>query len=45
MTLAGACADLMEDPQLLARARAEFDIAAAEGYECPLEKYLVAGPQ
>jgi len=35
--LAGACADLMEQPQLLAKARAEFQICAAAGYDCPLE--------
>ena len=35
--LAGACADLMEQPQLLQQARSEFDISAAAGYDCPLE--------
>ena len=34
--LAGACADLMEDPSVLERARGEFDITAADGYDCPL---------
>ena len=34
--LAGACADLMEDPSVLERARREFDITAADGYDCPL---------
>ena len=43
--LAGACADLMENAQLLQEAKAEFAITAAEGYDCPLEKYVVAGPQ
>ena len=43
--LAGACADLMEKPNLLAEARAEFAVTAAEGYDCPLEQYVVAGPQ
>ena len=45
MTLAGACADLMENPKLLADARAEFTVAAADGYDCPLGKEVVAGPQ
>ena len=35
--LAGACADLMEQPQLIANARQEFCISAASGYDCPLE--------
>ena len=35
--LAGAAADLMEQPQVLLQARAEFDISAAAGYDCPLE--------
>ena len=43
--LAASCADLMEQPQLLADAKAEFDIAAADGYDCPLDKQVVAGPQ
>ena len=43
--LAGACADLMEKPDLLAQAKAEFAITAAEGYDCPLDKDVVAGPQ
>ena len=43
--LAGACADLMEKPQLLSQAKEEFGVTAAEGYDCPLEKYVVAGPQ
>ena len=43
--LAGACADLMTKPELLREARAEFDITAAEGYDCPLSKDVVAGPQ
>lgn len=34
--LAGAAADLMTQPDLLQKARAEFDIAAAEGYDCPI---------
>ena len=43
--LAGACADLMTNPSLLAKAREEFDITAAEGYDCPLDKIVAAGPQ
>lgn len=35
--LAGTAADLMTDPALLQRARAEFDLAAAEGYDCPID--------
>lgn len=34
--LAGAAADLMETPALLQKARAEFAITAAEGYDCPI---------
>ncbi len=36
--LAGACADLMENPDLLAKAREEFTQATAEGYDCPIGK-------
>ncbi len=36
--LAGACADLMENPTLLAKAREEFTLATAEGYDCPIGK-------
>ena len=43
--LAGACADLMEKPEILAEAKSEFAVTAAEGYDCPLEQYVVAGPQ
>ncbi len=43
--LAGSCADLMAKPELLAQARAEFTITAAEGYDCPLDGKVVAGPQ
>ena len=39
--LAGACADLMEKPELLRQAREEFQITAAEGYDCPLDKDVV----
>ena len=35
--LAGAAADLMENPALLQKARAEFQEAAAEGYDCPID--------
>lgn len=34
--LAGAAADLMENPNLLEAARAEFEISTAEGYDCPI---------
>lgn len=43
--LAAACADLMEKPDILAEAKAEFAITAAEGYDCPLDDKVVAGPQ
>ena len=43
--LAGTAADLMTDPRLLKEAREEFNITAAEGYDCPLGKDVVAGPQ
>ena len=36
--LAGTAADLMEQPELLAQARKEFDIATAAGYDCPLNE-------
>lgn len=39
--LAGAAADLMENPSLLAQAREEFDITAAEGYDCPIGPEVV----
>jgi len=42
--LAGTAADLMTDPAILAEARAEFAVTAAEGYDCPLEPELVAEP-
>ncbi len=35
----------MTDPDLLNKAKAEFADTAAEGYDCPLEKDLIAGPQ
>ncbi len=36
--LAGTAADLMENPEILAKAREEFSITAADGYDCPLGK-------
>lgn len=35
--LSGAAADLMENPALLEKARAEFQEASAEGYDCPID--------
>ena len=43
--LAGAAADLMEKPEILTQAKEEFAITAAEGYDCPLDNKVVAGPQ
>ena len=43
--LAGTAADLMENPALLAKARAEFQEAAAEGYDCPIGPELIPAPQ
>ncbi len=43
--LAGTCADLMTQAETLAQARAEFDIAAAEGYDCPIGPEVVPNPQ
>ena len=39
--LAGSVADLMEDPQILAEARAEFNETTAEGYDCPISKDII----
>ena len=36
--IAGSAADLMEQPELLEKARAEFYEVAAEGYDCPIGK-------
>ena len=36
--MAGAAADLMENPALLEKAREEFNQSAAEGYDCPIGK-------
>lgn len=43
--LAGACADLMEKPELLKEAREEFSVTAAEGYDCPLSPDVTPKPQ
>ena len=43
--LAGAAADLMENENLLKEAKEEFDIAAAEGYDCPIGPDLLPLPQ
>ena len=39
--LAGSVADLMENRELLNKAREEFRITAAEGYDCPISKDLI----
>ena len=43
--LAGAAADLMEKPDLLSQARAEFAVTAAEGYDCPIGPEVIPNPQ
>ena len=43
--LAGAAADLMENENLLKDAREEFNVAAAEGYDCPIGPDLIPLPQ
>ncbi|MBQ3505133.1 MAG: amidohydrolase [Oscillospiraceae bacterium] len=43
--LAAAAADLMTQPQILKDARAEFDITAAEGYDCPIGPEVTPNPQ
>ena len=43
--LAATCADLMTKPEILQKAKDEFAVTAAEGYDCPLSKDVVAGPQ
>jgi len=43
--LAGAVAELMTDSTVLAQAREEFRVTAAQGYDCPLGPDVVAGPQ
>lgn len=42
--LAMTAYDLMTDPDILTEARAEFNVTAAGGYDCPLEPDLVAEP-
>ena len=39
--LAATAADLMEKPELLAQAKEEFDITAADGYDCPIGTEVV----
>lgn len=39
--LAGTAADMMNDPHLLSRIHAEFDITAAEGYDCPIDETVI----
>ena len=39
--LAGATADLMTDPEILKKARAEFRETTAEGYDCPISKDII----
>lgn len=41
--LAASCADLMENPELLKKARAEFEVSAAGGYDCPIGPEVVPG--
>lgn len=43
--LAATAADLMADPALLQKAREEFQITAAEGYDCPLGPEVTPAPQ
>ena len=43
--LSGAAADLMENAALLDAARAEFNITAAEGYDCPIGPELTPSAQ
>lgn len=43
--LAGAAADLMTNPGILKDAREEFQIRAAEGYDCPIGSEVVPSPQ
>ena len=39
--MAATAADLMENPELLMKAREEFDITAADGYDCPIGPEVV----
>ena len=43
--LAGAAADLMENAYILKEAREEFEIATADGYDCPISADLIPLPQ
>ena len=43
--LAGTAFDLMTKPELLKEARSEFEITAADGYDCPIGKELEPKPQ
>lgn len=42
--LAGTAIDLLTRPELLERARAEFKVMAARGYDCPIEEDAVPVP-
>lgn len=42
--LAGTAIDLITTPELLERARAEFKVTAAKGYDCPIEADAVPVP-
>ena len=42
--LAGAAVDLFTQPELLEKAKAEFQQAAAKGYTCPIEPDAVPVP-
>ena len=43
--LAAAASDLMTKPEILKEARDEFNITAAEGYDCPIGPEVIANPQ
>ena len=43
--LAGTAWDLMTNPALLEKAREEFAVSAAEGYDCPIGPEVIPGPQ
>lgn len=43
--LAGTAWDLMTKPALLEKAREEFAVSAAEGYDCPIGPEVIPGPQ
>ena len=43
--LAASVSELMTDEALLAKARAEFTVTAAQGYDCPIPPDLIAAPQ